>query len=199
VEQGPSPYQAAQARNAEEGMKKKFRPGFDWSDEELAIMKANYYSHPIKKMMDLLPGRRYHSIATKAREMKLRSGPDVIKLRGRKLHLWSGQEIATLKRIYADASTDELRAALGPKRNLRAIHKQAERWGLKRSPEGLRKSYEAGRRHTAEKNRKKAKTENNPDPVQTVRIVQAPRRDDAIVVKALQRRIALEMAWGGSV
>ena len=175
---------------------KKFRPGFDWSDEELAIMKANYYSQPIKKMMELLTGRTYHSIATKAREMKLRSGPEVMRLRGKPKHLWSNEEIATLKRIYADASTDELRASLGPKRNIRAIHKQAERWNLRRSAEGLRKAREVGAKKSAEKNRKKP--EKNPDPVQTIVIVQAPRRDETIVVKALQQRSALEMAWGGN-
>jgi hypothetical protein len=108
-------------------------------------------------------------------------------------HDWTDEDEATLRRIYPTAMPHELRAEF-PTRSLLAIRKKAEGMGLKRSASVVSKARALTSRLAVIKRHNEIH-----DPVQTVRIVQAPRRDDAIVVKALQHRIALEMAWGGSV
>jgi DNA-binding Lrp family transcriptional regulator len=106
-------------------------------------------------------------------------------------HDWSDDDEATLRRIYPTAMPHELRAEF-PTRSLLAIRKKAEGMKLKRDASVVSKARALTSRLAVIKRHNEIH-----DAEQMVRIVQAPSRDESIVVKALQRRIALEMAWGG--
>ena len=104
-------------------------------------------------------------------------------------HDWSDEDEALLAEIYPFAMPHELRAAFQT-RSLLAIRKKAEGMKLKRDASVVSKARALTSRLAVIKRHNEIH-----EPVQTVRIVQAPRRDDTIVVKALQHRSELEQAW----
>lgn len=163
-----------------------------WTEDEIRVLRALYHCTPIPKLVEMLPGRGYYGIASKARELKLRSGPSVTKLRGQKLKIWTEADIALLKEIYADSSTEELRKAFCPRRTLKSVHKQAERFGIKRTEAAKTKCRKEA---WAVFLKRQGKPEDAPDPVQTIVIRPAPKRDHRIVFDAIERRTPLEQAW----
>jgi len=106
---------------------------------------------------------------------------------------WLKKDEQTLVQIYPYAMPDELRAAF-PGRSLLAIRKKAEGMGIKRHPGVVSKL-----RAVASRKAHFIRHAQENVPMQTIIRGPAPVRDDGIVVKAIQQRTALEMAWGGHV
>lgn len=75
----------------------KFHEQYNWTDEELQILKENYSHGNIEKLCELLPNRSYKAITTKAKRCKLKTR-----------EYWTKEEQEYLKENYHTQSMDEI-------------------------------------------------------------------------------------------
>lgn len=117
--------------------------GDRWSEIELSTLRAYYPTHTLAEMMELLPGRTYYGISTKAQQMGLRQGEEAFRKQyaaagratsnlwqRRYCEGWTPEQVEQLREMYPAASMKRMVAEIG--RSKKAICKKAENMGLRR-------------------------------------------------------------------
>lgn len=90
-----------------------------WTDEEVQILRDNYVFGEVHKIEELLPGRSYRSICSKAHKMNLQSR-----------YCWTDKELVYLKDNYSKYPLSIIEQNL-PLRNRKTISQRASELGLR--------------------------------------------------------------------
>lgn len=117
--------------------------GDRWSDIELSTLRCYYATHTLAEMMEMLPGRTYYGISTKAQQLGLKQGEEATKKQyaaagratsnvwqRRHCQDWTPEQVEKLRQMYPAAPMKRMIAEIG--RTKKAICKKAENMGLSR-------------------------------------------------------------------
>lgn len=117
------------AKMSELGIRAKYSKDKQWTDEELKILKDNYYNGNMDNVLKLLPNRTYKAITTKAKRIGLKTRD-----------FWSEDELEILKKHYKILEIDEI-LNLIPNRSKECVYIKASDLGLHRE-QNFYKDYE---------------------------------------------------------
>lgn len=117
------------AKMSELGIKAEYFKDKKWTDENLIILKDNYYNGNLDNILKLLPNRTYKAITTKAKRIGVKTRD-----------FWSENELEALKKHYKILEIDELLNFL-PNRSKECIYIKASDLGLHRE-QNFYKDYE---------------------------------------------------------
>lgn len=102
--------------------------GKKWTPDELNFLRANYLSKTLDEIATSL-GRTKGQVKAAASNHKIKGRRDPV----------TEEQRATIRRLYADTSTDELAKIIG--RTAKSVYQIAHKLGLKKSAEYLEKCW----------------------------------------------------------